>query len=299
MEAPPGFLNVQNLLLASQPRQRVGPLVYSGGMLGLLLLTAFTVGRGSDDAMTAACTTVIVSLVVGLSIIGWWGARQYRQEIGRLSQVEELVQLRRWPQAAILLQVILSSPARTQQARLQALVYLSNVLSRFHRFDDVVRIDDYLLETVRMDDMTAHVVRLSRAMALLREDRLLDADRAIMELRRGAPASNSAGLALVEIYRDVKTGHPREALEIFEKKKDLLAGQLGHRVADIFGLVARAHDMLDETDAAQAMWSKATLMTPPAEIARRYPELAPMEQKYEPTYAPPQVAGETAQGGVA
>jgi hypothetical protein len=288
MEPPPTFLDVQSLLSTSQPRQRFGPIIYIVGMLSLLLLALFTIGQDSDGAMAAVSTIILFSLIVGLTLMGWWGARAFRTEIGRLNQVEELVQLRRWPQAAMLLHTILSAPTRTQQARLQALVYLSNVLSRFHRFDDVIRIDDYLLETVRMDDMTTHIVRLGRAMALLREDRLLDADRAIMELRRSAPAPNSAGLAMVEIYRDVKTGHPNEALEIYEKKRGILANQLAHRIADIYGLIAKAFDMLNRPDDALSFWQNATLMAPPSEMTRRYPELVSLSEKYPPTYAPRQ-----------
>src|SRR5271154_4404367 len=115
MEPPRPFLDVQNLLFASEPRQRVGPIVYVVGMLSLLLFSFFTVGRDSQGAAETASTLVILSLVVGLSIMGWWSARAFRMEVGRLTQVEELVQLRRWPQAAMLLHAILSSPTRTQQ----------------------------------------------------------------------------------------------------------------------------------------------------------------------------------------
>jgi len=135
-------------------------------------------------------------------------------------------------------------------------------------------------------------------MALLREDRLLDADRAIMELRRSPPAANSAGLALVEIYRDVKTGHPNEALEIYEKKKDFLRSQLAHRIADIYGLIAKAFDMLNRADESLSFWQTATLMAPPSEMTRRYPELSVMGTKYPPTYAPPEAVADAA-GGVA
>ena len=99
---------------------------------------------------------------------------------------------------------------------MQALIFLSSILARYHRFEDAIAVHNHLLETINFDDSTAHGIRLGRAMAMLREDHLVDADRAISELRRTSQGRESAGLALVELYRDVKTGHPTEAIEHFD-----------------------------------------------------------------------------------
>jgi predicted Zn-dependent protease len=185
---------------------------------------------------------------------------------------------------------MLSQPTRSPQARVQALIYLSSVLARYHRFADTILVQEHLLEHVLMDEGTSHALRLGRAMAMLREDHLFDADRAISELRRSPLGEQSAGLALVEIYRDVKTGHPAEAVEIFDAKLPAMRQQLGHRIADAYALVAQAYDLLgNETQAARA-YENATLLAPAGELQRRYPEMAPLTEKYQPAPAPAEAA---------
>ncbi len=151
-------------------------------------------------------------------------------------------------------------------------------------------VHNYVLNEIPLDDATDHAVRLSRAMSLLREDNLLDADRAIAELRRASRGMESAGLALVEIYRDVKTGHPAEAIEMFENRLAVMQKQLGHRVADAWALAARAYDLLGRAADAKGAFENATLLTPLAEIVRRYPETEPLSKTYVPAPAPAEVA---------
>jgi hypothetical protein len=136
-------------------------------------------------------------------------------------------------------------------------------------------------------------------MAMLRDDHLFDADRAISDLRRSTrraeesdtngnagPGFESAGLALIEIYRDVKTGHPAEAIELFNAKLPILRQQLGHRVGDSYALAARAYDLLDRQSDAQDAYEKATLLSPVEELNRRYPEVQNLAGKYRPATAP-------------
>src|SRR6476469_6385661 len=125
-------------------------------------------------------------------------------------------------------------------------------------------------------------------MGMLREDHLFDADRAIADLRRSTrrseeseqsdassgPGLEYAGLALIEIYRDVKTGHPDEAIELFNAKLPILRQQLGHRVGDAYALAARAYDLLGRRDEAQDAYEKATSLSAGSELLRRYPEVA-------------------------
>jgi hypothetical protein len=143
-----------------------------------------------------------------------------------------------------------------------------------------------LLETVRFDENTAHGIRLGRAMAMLHEDHLVDADRAISELRRTTQDRKSAGLALVEIYRDVKTGHPAEAIELFHESLPVLRQQLGHRTGDAYALLARAYDLLGREAEARDAYEKATVLTPISELRRRYPEVAKLSAKFTPAPAP-------------
>jgi tetratricopeptide (TPR) repeat protein len=186
------------------------------------------------------------------------------------------------------------------------LLFLGSLLARYHRFDDAIFVHNHLLENVQLDSGTDFAVRLSRAMAMLRVDHLFDADRAIADLRkraavRGGTADDpttdaprggqaSAGLALIELYRDVKTGHSAEAIERFNATLPMLQKQLGHRVADAHALVARAYDNLGNAVTAQQHYESATLLAPPVELARRYPEVEALSGKYQPAIAPPEAA---------
>jgi tetratricopeptide (TPR) repeat protein len=294
MDSPPVlFLDVPTLLQTSQPRPRLQWMRLGMGGFVLLMLLSLVVGRqspGSEGVISLLTSVGMMGLLLGMGAVTYTGIREQRYEHARLEAIEELVQLRRWPEAAMMLQGALLRPARSPISRVQTLMYLTMVLTRYHRFDDAVMIYDYLLNEIRLDETGNHVIRLGRAMALLREDHLFDADRAIAELRRGDRDHASAGLALVEIYRDVKTGHPAEALETFEQRLPQMRRQLGHRIADAWALAARAYDLLGQQAQAKSAYENATLLAPHAELQRRYPELKPMAEKYMPALAPTEVA---------
>ncbi|MGA2229541.1 MAG: hypothetical protein ABSH22_01330 [Tepidisphaeraceae bacterium] len=290
----PIFMDVRTLLESSRPRARVAWL---GATLTLGLIAVVGIALlgdrnpDSQGSMEAVSTVIIVTLVGCMTAANYLNARARRREQARIEAAEELVQLRRWPQAALLLQSILSQPTYTPLARLQALVYFSSVLARFHRFEDVIVIDEHLLETMPLDEAAVHMVKLARATALLREDRLFDADRAISDLRHSGPAAQSGGLALLEMYRDVKTGHPTEALDTFAKRYELIRQQLGHRLSDAHVLAAKAHDLLNQTDQAKAAYQTATLLAPAVELHRRYPETMDLARKFPAHPAPAEVIG--------
>jgi len=295
METAPPFLDVNSLLEASEPRPRIPFTQFLiGGFILAVVLSLFidrsAQGGQGEQLLQTMIGFGLMGFVTWIMVMGYLSARRLRAEQAAVGAVDELVQLRRWPEAGIMLQNMLSRPARSAVARAQSLLYLAMVLARYHRFEDSVKVHDYILEEIPLDDMTDHAVRLGRAMSLLREDNLLDADRAIAELRRTSRGVESAGLALVEIYRDVKTGHPAEALEMFEKRQEVIRRQLGHRAADAWALVARAYDLLGRHADAQSAFENATILQPLGELLRRYPELGPLTEKYKPAPAPTEVA---------
>jgi len=282
-------LDVTQLLEISEPQPRVPWVWYAIGV-GILLAAMDHLLSGQspqmDEDLNAMCAVTMTGVMLALMAISLANVRAVRTQHQRLDRVAEMIQLRRWPEAAVLLRQMLSQPSNTHHFRAQALVYLSVVLARYDRFDEAIVVQEHLLDHELVDPGSAFGLRVGRAMAMLRQDRLFDADRAISELRRAPGAADSGGLALVEIYRDVKTGHPVEALEIFEKKLSNLREQLGHRVADAWALVARAHDLLGhEVEARQAV-NNATLLAPPAELLRRYPELGKLTDRYVPAEMP-------------
>jgi len=288
------FLDVPTLLEASEPRPRIpwSRFLVAGFVLALFL--SWFINRSAvpqaQDALESLVAFGLMGFAGIITLISVYTVRRIRAEQAAVSAVDELVQLRRWPEAGVMLQAMLSQPARSPLARAQSLLYLGMVLARYHRFEDSVTVHDYLLEEIPLDDVTEHGVRLGRAMSLLREENLLDADRAIAELRRASRGVESAGLALVEIYRDVKTGHPAEAIEMFEGRLPVMRRQLGHRLADAWALAARAYDLLGRSEEAAVAYQNATILAPLPELTRRYPEISALAGKYPPAPAPPEVA---------
>jgi tetratricopeptide (TPR) repeat protein len=286
---PPNFLDVHELIERSQPHPRVGWFGYAAGIFLLVVVSsafATTQAPQLKPVVDVLSMLAMVGLMVGMALMTSLTVRRQRDEMRRVEGLEELVQLRRWPEAAAMARGLLSEPTRTPQARVQALIFLSSILARYHRFEDAIAVHSHLLETTNFDDSTAHGIRLGRGMAMLREDHLVDADRAISELRRTSHGRDSAGLALVELYRDVKTGHPAEAIDRFYAALPLFQQQLGHRTGDAWVLLAKAHDMLGQVDEARAAYEKGTLLSAVSEMDRRYPEVATLNKKYTPATVP-------------
>lgn len=286
---PTSFLDVPVLLESSMPRPRL-PWFWIGLLASIVLLGIGTASGSKDNlALQAISWLLVTGLFVALPLLLHFTVRKMLADQRAIEGAGELVQLRHYPQAAMLLQQILLRPARTHQLRAQALVYLSAVLARYHRFEDAIAVQTHLTEHHLVDAPTAYGLRLGRAMAMLREDHLVDADRAIGELRR-IGRSDVAGGALVEIYRDVKTGHPEDALRIFNEKLPLLRDQLGHRVGDAYALAARAYDLLGRHEEAACAFAQATLLIPWVELCRRYADVEKLVSRYAPSPAPKEVA---------
>jgi tetratricopeptide (TPR) repeat protein len=290
--APAGILEVDRLLETSQARSRPHPSLLVGGILLVATLAFICVGTAPQEARPmlglAICLLLLVAIGAASGYLAY-AVRQIRAGQRQVQQIGELVQLRRWPEAAMALEVCLSQPAQTPQLRVQALAFLAPVLARLGRFDDAIAVQTHLIEDGRVDPSGVAALRLGRAMSMLHEDHLFDADRAISELRRG-PAAGSGALALLEIYRDVKTGHPAEAVELFEQKLSVLRDQLGHRSADAYALAARAYDLLGREADARTAFRNATLLAPVVELFRRYPEVQKLADRYQPAPAPAEAA---------
>ena len=288
-DSPPQFLDVHRLLDASQPRVRVGLFWYGAAFFLLIVLVSAYLSSTSPlmaSLMQVFSGLVMLMVVAAMGMLTFAMAKRQQAEGQQLVAVEELIQLRRWGEAAVILEGMLSEPMRAPQHRVQALIYLSTVLARYHRFPDAIVVQEHLLDHVNLDAGTAHGLRLARVMSMLREDHLVDANRAMSELRRGDSERQSAGLALLDIYRDVKTGHPEEAIEIFEQRLPTLRDALGHRVGDAYYLAAKAYDMLGRESEAARAYERATLLAPLSELRRRYPEAASLSEKYSPALAP-------------
>jgi hypothetical protein len=243
---------------------------------------------------------------VGMSIyLSSLGAAA-RRENAAVDELEGLVALRRVEEAAGPLQRLMSRPMRAVDNRLRAMLLLGAVLARMDRHDDALSVFDTLIDQEGLAGPGGATVKLARAHEMLRADRLYDADRAINDLRRlldrgGVTAEVQqfddtidwrpdpaalAGLRLLELHRDIKTGHDAEALLHFTTELDLLRNGLGHRVADAHALAAVAAHRMNEPALAQQRFADATALAPLSELVKRYSDLWPLCSVYQPTPPP-------------
>ena len=194
--SPVDHLDIPQLLEVSQPQPRVPWVWYAIGV-GILLAGMDHLLSGQspemDQVLNGISALTMTGVLVGLMAISLVNVRAVRAQHLLLDRVAEMIQLRRWPEAAMPLRQMLSQPVKTEHFRAQALVYFSVVLARYDRFDAAIEIQEYLLDHEMVDPVSAFGLRIGRAMAMLRLDRLFDADRAVSELRRTPGARNPAG----------------------------------------------------------------------------------------------------------
>lgn len=264
-------LDVDALLESSQPQDRRAPagllLVGLGMAVALLLLR-------KDDAGGLWLVLNMALLVLG-GLVVWIvarAARRHRREQELLAMIYQNVQFRQWEAAGAALATLLSRPMVLPQSRIQALMYLSTVLAHYQRFADASKVHDYITDHAQLDPVSDQGLRAARVWALLRDDRLVDADRGIIELKRMCGANRSASLAMAELYRDIKTGHGEEALAEFQSDLPILRRQLGHRSADAWALAACAARAMGKLEDARSMARNALLLGDAREILARFPE---------------------------
>ncbi len=286
---PPNWFDVNAMIDQSvpSPRAKWWRWMAVSMLVGLLFATLTAGGNPAAQlALRILTGAVLLAFMAILVSLAWSANRAARNERQQIDQLEEMVTLRQWPAAAMSLHALLLRPMLNHGARIQALMYLSSVLGRYHRFTDALDVHNYLLNHFELDGNTVFNIRVGRVMAMLREDHLVDADRAISELRRMNGATETAAYALVQLFRDVKTGHAAEATELFEKRRALFAAQLGHRAADAFLLAAQAYLSRGDRESADRCFHDATLLAPTMELKRRYPETAALFEAFEPAAAP-------------
>jgi tetratricopeptide (TPR) repeat protein len=289
--APRAFLDVGELLQTSRPTPKVNLFWPFIGVMGFLVVLQLGIkaDAASHQVIQFFSGMVMTAMVIGSILMSIFTVRNIRRQQQTVDAIEEMMQLRRWEPAGMLLDRFLSTPVRSPRVWATALVRFAELLGRYHRFEDALVVQNFLIENELLDESSEYFLRLGRTMAMLREDHLVDADRAISDLRRRGPR-DGGGLALVEMFRDVKTGHPDEAIEIYSKSQMALRQQLGHRVADAHALAALAFDLQGDPGAAQIAYEKASLLAPLAELQRRYPDLLKLVEKYKPVTAPKEAA---------
>jgi len=262
--------DVDALLRSSTPRSgRALPLVLL--VIVAALIVAFDGQAGEDIAPRNALIACMIS--VGIVVI--WrvtrSAHNHRRQQQNLNRIHELIESRQWQDAARLVHRLLSSPLILPPSRYQALIYLAAVLARGQRYGDALRVIDLVIAEGHLDPASATGMCAARTLALLREDRLVDADRALSQLKKRT-GGRSVPLLLMELYRDVKTGHHEEALESFNRDLPMLQEKGGNRQADAWALAARAAQARGRLAEAVRMAREALRLGDASEIIARFPE---------------------------
>ena len=290
----------------------------------LVLAAAVTQRSGAEQAVISL---VAIGMTLGVSLLLRAGMAAGGREQQTLAQMEDRLALKHTPAVAAAATQLLARPMRSPENRLRAILLLATALARLDQQEDAIALYDQLLDHERVGGPGAAIIRVARAMALLRADRLFDADRAISDLRQRLKrpaafqrpiaavavdysedaADQPAGLIdagerpelpgddrqlfaatrLVELYRDIKTGHAEDALTLFETDRDALRDALGHRYAEVLGLTAAAHHALGHYEKAAEAFAAATTLLPAVELVRKYPELNALSDHYSPTPPPP------------
>src|SRR5947207_4257647 len=135
-EAQPTFLNVPELLERSQPSAHRGWFWYAVGVFLLIVMISAYVGvehPAAENAIHVLSLLAMFALATAMVAITFLTVRNQRLQQEQLDAVSELIQLRRWPEAATIAQNLLSRPTRSPALRAQALIYLTSVLARYHR----------------------------------------------------------------------------------------------------------------------------------------------------------------------
>jgi len=218
-------------------------------------------------------------------------------ESERLRVIDELIRLRRWTEAAAGLRNTMSQPLLSDQHWLTALGHWATLRLRYHEFEPASEILRRMLG--EMPARFPHPIfvgpvgvalRIKLASTHLYTDQLVDFDNELSKIRRQireienpqeptATSTSTANelrceLVALELYRDVVTHHPEEAIALYEQSREKLRDTLCHRFAGPMALAAHAYRVQGDRARAGKMFADACLLMPEVELRRLYPALS-------------------------
>lgn len=272
-----------------RPVFRQAPLMVAVGTIVAILAPLFA----HDPALIFLVFAMWLGLVGGTIAYVYSLSQSQRHESREVQSIEDAIQFKQDIPAGMRLQMLLSAPMYAPELRARAILLIAVLLGRHYRYEESIAVCNSLLDENVLAVPSQITVKLTRVMAMLHADQLYDADRAINELRklidRGdspGPSTAAAMLRWVEIFRDVKTGHSQEAVDAFLVSRDMMRDVLGHRMGEVYALIASAYDRLGDADQAAKYFADATAIWPLAELQSRYPQVNDISPRYTPTYAP-------------
>lgn len=257
--------------------RRWGPITGIAG--AVLLLWNIPESAGGWSLVPLA----ILAIVLGVS---WYFGLTLRRRHSLQTRAAEAVQTRQWAHAQALLQQVLSRPIDSPEMRGSALLSLAEVAASRGRHAAAVTLCDSVLE-IRTGEASARLAKIRKALSLLAEDRLTDANTLIDSLRaQQLPEPLGTLVELAVLYRQIRTGHVEDAVAAAPQLARRAREHLGHRAAMVYGLQASAHLAGGDRPSAERYYDCATRLMTPARLGEQLPDLASLDGQLEPARRP-------------
>jgi hypothetical protein len=221
---------------------------------------------------------LVLLVLLGVMILR---IRRQRASAQRLEAAFEAVQLRRWDEARVLLDEILSQPVRLSVVRTELLLALAALAESEHSYEASQHIYEQVLQENRADPIQLHTARVALAAAMLRTGQLTDAVNLIERLERAAlPELLRAQVELLALFREISMGQVEASISRASERRALFRKYLSTKAGYGYALLAAAFDRADQPAVAQKHWHDATLLVRPEELLDRFGELEPVARKY-------------------
>ena len=283
--------NFTDLIQKSQPHRRLTKITIFILVACGLLVWSLIIDPGTERGRLVPLLLIcVVSTSVFLSIVINAARRQGLAKWSR--QASDLCLLEQWSEAIGPLQRLLSKPVPLAQIRYQGLLELAGVAEHTGRISQASEIYQAIAQE-QPRGLLASLALVGNAIALLKLDRLADADSIIRRLEVSAEGPSLKSLVLLaRLYQQIRTGHYAEALEEESSKCEVARVGLSTRAAYVYALLALTHRrqakalaspepseqcLVEDQIIAQRNWQKATMLMKPYNLVEKFQELAELD----------------------
>lgn len=283
---PPTAAQLTRHLEANTPAQGLGwharlPVVLLVG-LGMLLLVMTSPGFALFPLLA----------VVGVMVYLSSKTRAAAELQDKVARVWELAMIRQYRESLGRAWELLPQCRTSPQLHSRVVTVIAHVLGELRQEEAAEVAYGYLTDRLPGDHPLSLRLRVQRAVAALRSDRLADADESLRKLRGAIEQLHeptlSASYQMARLLQDVRTGHYADAVEQAEDTAQQLK-PLGVEAGYGHGLLALCYQQLSLHDPAadndqraalarhaRTWWDRATLLIPPAALLFRHPDLRPL-----------------------
>ena len=236
---------------------------------------------------------IAVTMLTGLAMLGWlmalggiaalgWRVKYIRHLEAQIARTDELAMLRWWPTALRSSWKLVPKVAAMPTMHGRVVAMLAHSLDQVKAYDAAIEVYDFLIGHLPADHPVAIQLNISRSLAQLHNEQLIDADDALRRLRNlpkvfeNTPVS--AALRLANLAQQVQTNHLDDALGCASTLVDDLrplgvTAGFGHALmASTCHQLSQGGDLMLKAEAG-VWWSRATLLLPPGALVDRYPQL--------------------------